>query len=154
MSIRILCLGKTKQDHISEGIAEYLKRIQPHHTVAITELPDVSLAKSSGPEDVKLKEAEIIRKALKPGEYIIALDETGTQLTSIELSSWLSQQLGFKDMCFIIGGVYGLHDSIRAKADMVLSFSKMTFTHQMIRLMLVEQLYRAFMIMKNKPYHY
>jgi 23S rRNA (pseudouridine1915-N3)-methyltransferase len=154
MSIRILCLGKTKQDFIIEGINEYLKRLQPFHTVHIIELADISLNKSSGPEDVKWKEAEIINKSLKTGEFLIALDETGNQFSSVEFSTWISLQLGYKDLCFVIGGVFGLHKSIKEKANLILSFSKMTCTHQMIRLMLVEQLYRAFMIMKNKPYHY
>ncbi|HNX00369.1 MAG TPA: 23S rRNA (pseudouridine(1915)-N(3))-methyltransferase RlmH [Candidatus Cloacimonadota bacterium] len=154
MSIRILCVGKTKQEHITQGIQEYLKRLQPFHSIQVLELPDVSLHKVANPEEVKMREAEIIRKAMKQGEFNIILDERGEQITSVDLSKWLAQQLGFKDLCFIIGGVYGLHDSIRRVADLVLGFSKMTFTHQMIRLMLVEQLYRAFMIMKNKPYHY
>ncbi len=154
MSIRILCLGKTKQDYLIEGINEYLKRLHAYHKVTIIELPDVSLSKSSGSEDVKLKEAEIIGKSIRPGEFLVVLDETGKQFSSLEFSTWISQQQGFKDLCFVIGGVYGLHATIREKADVILSFSKMTFTHQMIRLMLVEQLYRAFMIMNNKPYHY
>lgn len=154
MSIRILCLGKTKQDPISESIQEYLKRLQPFHAIQIVELPDVSLNKTSGQDEVKSREAEIIRKAMKQGEMSIVLDERGEQFTSVELSGWLEKQMGFRDLCFIIGGVYGVHESIREKADLVLGFSRMTFTHQMIRLMLVEQLYRSFMIMKNKPYHY
>jgi 23S rRNA (pseudouridine1915-N3)-methyltransferase len=154
MSIRILCLGKTKHGFIQAGISEYLKRLGAFHSVKVEELPDVPLLKTANIEMVKSREAEIIRKALRPAEYLIVLDEHGKEFSSVEFSGFLEKQLANSDLCFVIGGVYGLDESIRAEAKLMLSFSRMTFTHQMIRMLLTEQLYRAFTIQKNKPYHY
>ncbi len=154
MNIRIICPGKTKDNYLNLGIKEYLKRISAWAKVEFIQIPDVKLSNSNTIPIVKAKEAEIIRKYLDSHNYTIAMDENGKNVSSTELAKKIETQLGDKNIDFIIGGVYGLDKSIRDKADFVLSFSKMTFTHQMIRLMLVEQLYRSFTIINNKKYHY
>lgn len=155
MNIKIICLGKTKQDFIKSGIDEYQKRIGRFGKLTWKILPDIKLSGSNTVEIVKASEAEIIRKNLNPRDFIIALDEYGKQFGSIDLTKKLENiSVSGKGIVFIIGGVYGLDKSIIQQADLRLSFSKLTFTHQMIRLMLSEQIYRAFTILHNKKYHY
>lgn len=154
MRIKILALGKSKQTFIEAGIKEYLKRLSKYASVKLEILADVKLSKTNTVQIVKDKEAEIIQKHLKDNDFIIALDEYGKQYTSVEFAQILEKQKGRKDITFIIGGVYGLSDKIIKQADLKLSFSKMTFTHQMIRLILAEQIYRAFTILEGKKYHY
>jgi len=155
MSIRVICLGKTTQKWISQGLEEYLKRLKPVWKIQWLELKDVSLKQAGGIDKVKSSEAALIEKTLTGNEIIIALDENGICLDSVSFSNELQKYLNSaKDIVFIIGGVYGLDKSILNKADMRLSFSAFTFTHQMIRLLLVEQLYRCWTIKAGKSYHY
>jgi 23S rRNA (pseudouridine1915-N3)-methyltransferase len=155
MNIKIICLGKTKQSFIKQGVAEYQKRIGRFGKLSWQTLPDVKLSASNNIDQVKAQEAEIILKKINPRDYLIALDENGRQFTSPQLSHKLSKlTLQGKTPCFIIGGVYGLDKQIIEKVDLVMSFSMLTFTHQMIRLLLAEQIYRAFTIKNNKKYHY
>jgi 23S rRNA (pseudouridine1915-N3)-methyltransferase len=153
MKISIICLGKSKKKYVELGINEYLKRIPKFYNLKIIEIPDIKLTKTNSIEIVKKKEAEIISKHLHKDDFIIALDETGKQFTSVKFSSYFDK-LSSKNIVFIIGGVYGLDTEIKKKANLILSFSKFTFTHQMIRFLLIEQIYRAFTIINNKKYHY
>jgi len=153
MGIRILCLGRSKQGFINDGINEYLKRMSSYTKIDLIELPDVKLTSSTNIEIVKNKEADIIEKYLKDRDYLVVLDEHGQQMGSKIFSNFLDAKIS-KNIIFLIGGVYGLSERIINKADYKLSFSKMTFTHQMIRLILAEQIYRAYTIMKGKKYHY
>lgn len=154
MSIKIIALGKSKQSFISDGIAEFQKRLKPFHKVQLEILPDVKLTSSNSIEIVKSKEAEIILKKLSPRDYVIALDEKGKQFSSVDFSSFMIKQLGLSNLVFVIGGVYGLSSNVLNRANYTLSFSRMTFTHQMIRFILLEQIYRAFTIIRGKKYHY
>jgi 23S rRNA (pseudouridine1915-N3)-methyltransferase len=155
MNIKIICLGKTKQDFIKKGVDEYVKRISRFGKLTWIILPDVKLTNSNTPNLVKAQESAIIKKKLNPRDYIIALDEYGKQLDSINFAKKLEAiSISGKSITFIIGGVYGLHSDILKLADLNLSFSKLTFTHQMIRLLISEQIYRAFTILNNKTYHY
>ena len=154
MKIKIFALGKSKQGFIEDGIKEYLKRLSKYASVKLEILTDIKLSKSNTIQIVKDKEAEIIQKHLKDNDFIIALDEYGKQFTSLEFASILEKQRGRKDITFIVGGVYGLSEKIIKSANLRLSFSEMTFTHQMIRLVLAEQIYRAFTILEGKKYHY
>jgi len=154
MAIRILTLGKTKDDYLEVGISEYLKRISTFSKISLEVLTDAKLTKSIEISMVKKKEAEIILKNIKENEVIIALDEIGKQMNSNQFADSLEKLQVKGSPVFVIGGVYGLDESIRQKADLVLSFSSMTFTHQMIRLILLEQIYRAFTIISGKKYHY
>ncbi len=153
--MKIVCLGKTKQKFIEDGISEYQKRISKYFKLDWQILPDVKLTGSNTIEQVKEQEAEIILKKLPMSSFIIVLDGTGEEFSSVKIAKFLENKLNTeKDIIFIIGGVYGLSNRILKKANIVLSFSKFTFTHQMIRLLLIEQLYRSFTIIKNKKYHY
>ncbi|MEA1971901.1 MAG: 23S rRNA (pseudouridine(1915)-N(3))-methyltransferase RlmH [Candidatus Cloacimonadota bacterium] len=154
MSIKIIALGKTKEGYLKKGITEYKKRMGAFLNTKLIVLPDVKLTKTNTIEIVKKKESEIILAKLKNRDFIIALDETGTEYSSMKFSKLLSQKIGLGDIIFIIGGVYGLDKSILKLANISLSLSQMTFTHQMIRLILFEQIYRAFTIMRGKKYHY
>lgn len=154
MSIRIVCLGKTREDWIKQGIEEYRKRLDPHWKIKWQELNDVSLREAGSMEKVRQLEAVIIAKAMSEKDYVIALDETGTEFDSTGFAKVLEEWMATKDVVFVIGGVYGLDTSVRKKANLVLSFSRFTFPHQLIRLILIEQLYRARTINSGKKYHY
>ena len=154
MIIKIYWLGKTKKDFVSIANSEYLKRISGHTKIKIIELTDIKLTKAINIDIVKAKEAEIIRKAIKTEEYLIVLDERGDQFTSPEFAKFLDKQASKGTISFLIGGTYGLDKTIIDRADLILSFSKMTFTHQMIRIILLEQIYRSITIIKKKKYHY
>jgi len=150
--IKIICLGKTKQKFIKDGINEYLKRISSQFKMDFLILPDVKLSKNNSVEIVKKKEAEILQKHISFENFLIVLDEKGKNFSSLEFADFL--QKSGKNIDFIIGGVYGLGENIKRKADLILSFSSFTFTHQMIRLLLTEQIYRAITIIDGKKYHY
>ncbi len=146
MRIRIIEVGKTKDSYISQGVSEYLKILSPYAQV---EIVDVKAEKT-----VEL-EAEKILKQIKEDNFVVALDENGKQFSSIEFADEMKK---FKDsgqsIVFVIGGAFGLGDAVKKRANLVLSFSKMTFTHQMIRLILLEQIYRAVCIILGKEYHH
>lgn len=148
-------MGKTKQGFINDAIAEYQKRLSTYIKPQIIELADVKLSGTNNIAQVKSKEADKIFKSISENDFVIALDEIGQELTSRKFAGYLEK--GFtqsKNFVFLIGGVYGLDKSILKRSDLILSFSRFTFTHQMIRFILIEQIYRAFTIMKGKKYHY
>jgi 23S rRNA (pseudouridine1915-N3)-methyltransferase len=153
MNIKILCPGKTKQAFVQAGIKEYLKRLSAYARVELIELQDVKLSPTNNIQIVKEKEAEIICRKIPENSYLIELDENGKQMDSIIFSKHLRKTRS-SNLVFVIGGVYGLTEDLLGQADLRLSFSKMTFTHQMMRLILLEQLYRAFTISAGKKYHY
>lgn len=154
MKITIVCLGKTKQNFIETGLQEYAKRLSKYAQINFLILPDVQLTKTNSCEIVKQKEASILLKNWKEKDFVIALDENGRQFSSPEFASLLCDLQPKTSISFLIGGVYGLAEEILKKADLILSFSRFTFTHQMIRLLLLEQIYRAFTICEGKKYHY
>lgn len=114
----------------------------------------MSLKNYPNTDTVKAKEAELILKNILPDDYVILLDERGIQKSSLDFAAYLSTLYVIKRLVFVIGGVYGTGSHLHTRANLILSFSKMTFTHQHIRLILIEQIYRALMINNNKPYHY
>lgn len=154
MSIKIICLGKTRETWIKQGIEEYQKRLNSFWKIQWLELKDVSLKETGGIELVKSKEALIINKVILPSDYLIAMDEHGKSYNSVDFAGEITQLITTKDIVFIIGGVYGLDASILNKANLKLSFSAFTFPHQLIRLVLIEQIYRAWTISSGKTYHY
>jgi len=154
MPLKIICLGKTKENWIRQGVEEYQKRLNPHWKIAILELKDTSLKTVGSIAKVKQQEALAVSKALSDKDYLIALDEKGDTYDSVSFAKALSELLDQRDVVFVIGGVYGLDKSVLNKADKVLSFSGFTFPHQLIRLILMEQLYRAWTISCGKTYHY
>jgi 23S rRNA (pseudouridine1915-N3)-methyltransferase len=160
MKITIIQIGKTKHSFVLEAEQEYLKRLHPQAKIDIITLKESPAfdhsSSPTGRQKVKAEEAEYILKNLRPATKIIALDEHGRQFTSTDFAAQIGKFRDFEgaDLTFIIGGPFGLDQSILDKAHLILSFSKFTFTHEMIRMLLLEQLYRAFSILQNKTYHY
>lgn len=155
LHITIIALGKIKESYWNEAIKEYLKRLQGFAKIEIKELKEESFSEKDKAESIKQKEAEYIIKALPKDSFVIALDETGKELSSTQLAAGLERiQLMNSSITVIIGGPLGLDQSIRDKANLTLSLSQLTFTHQMARVFVLEQLYRAFMINNNRKYHY
>ena len=151
-------MGKLTEKYLKDGIAEYLKRLQRYATVEIIEVADEQTPDSASEMEelqIKAKEAQRIHKYIKEDTYLIALAIEGTMLTSEQLAEKI-EQLGISGkshITMVIGGSLGLDKSILQQADLLLSFSKLTFPHQLMRLILVEQLYRSYRIMKGEPYH-
>lgn len=149
--MKIVCIGKLKEKYLSEAESEYLKRLKKYTTVELIELPDSKV------DDEKIaleKEKDLILKNIKPKEYLITLEIEGKELSSVELSEKIDKILiTNSDITFIIGGSYGIHPSIKEKSDFKLSFSKMTFPHQLFRILLLEQLFRSYKILNNEKYH-
>ena len=158
MNIQIICIGKLKEKYWTDAIAEYSKRLSRYCTLEIIELKESRLpdkASAADEENVKLEEGRAILKAIKDGTYVITLEILGKQLTSPELADKIQTLSieGKSNVAFIIGGSLGLSAEVSKRADYKLSFSKMTFPHQMMRVILLEQVYRGFKIIKNEAYH-
>jgi len=158
MHITIITVGKVREKFLTLGIDEYLKRLQRYATVSISEIAEEQAPETLSPaeqEQVKTREGERILKQLRDTHYVIALALDGQQFTSEAFAAHL-QRLGVEgrsDLAFLIGGSLGLSAPVLARADLSLSFGKMTYPHQLMRLILVEQIYRGFKIMRGEPYH-
>ena len=161
MKIRILWVGKNKDSYIKEAVEEYIKRIKPYSDIDIILIPDVTLSGTNNPELVIHREGFRITKFLnekvklfnKP-VFMICLDQRGEMFDSEVFAQLVADKAQYNEVLFIIGGVYGLAEVVKKRADKLISLSKMTFTHQMSRIILLEQLYRAFTIINQKKYHY
>lgn len=158
MKITIIGPGKLKEKYLKDGIAEFTKRLTSYTKLEIVEVSDEKCPENLSPADmeiVKKREGEKIISKLNPSSYIITLELEGKQLTSEDLSKKIEDITvrGFSHITFIIGGSLGLHKDVRDKSHFKLCFSKMTFPHQMMKLILIEQIYRSFRILKNEPYH-
>ncbi|MCK4359925.1 MAG: 23S rRNA (pseudouridine(1915)-N(3))-methyltransferase RlmH [Candidatus Cloacimonetes bacterium] len=156
MHINILMVGKNKDEFVALAEKEYLKRLQPFLSVNLVIIPSNKINSKAEVEKVKNFESEKILKRITEKSFLIALDEKGRHYTSIEFANHLNKLLVSqnKPLCFIIGGTYGLANELKKHCDEIISLSKMTFTHQMIRIILLEQIYRAMTIIKGKKYHY
>lgn len=158
MNIRIISVGKIKEKYIREGIEEFSKRLSRYCKLEIIELNDERAPENLSKKDmeiVKNREGERILPKIPQNTFIISLEIQGRQLTSEGLSEKLENLMidGINDVTFIIGGSLGLSKEVMKRSNFKLSFSKMTFPHQLMRLILLEQIYRSFRIMKNEPYH-
>ncbi|MEM6879574.1 MAG: 23S rRNA (pseudouridine(1915)-N(3))-methyltransferase RlmH [Bacteroidota bacterium] len=155
--MKVICyfIGKTKERYLREGEAIYLKRLRHYWPVETVELPDVKGAGKLSSEQLKEKEAELVMQKLTPQDGLVLLDEGGKQLGSVEMAKWLDKQLQqpYKRLVFLVGGAFGFDRSIYERANAKLSLSRLTFSHQMVRLFLLEQLYRSATILRNEPYH-
>lgn len=155
MQINLLCIGKTDDKEITSLINYYIKRLPKHWNFEIIEIPDVKNAKNLSPELLKKEEAKLFMNYIDRTDLVMILDEKGKQFTSREFSqkidAWMNSSV--KKIHLLIGGAYGFSEEIYSRANEKMSLSKMTFTHQMIRLFIVEQLYRADQILQGKPYH-
>lgn len=156
MKISLMCIGKTDDGFVQAGIDNYLKRLKHYINFEMLVLPDIKNVKNLSQDQQKIKEGELILKQLQPTDFVLLLDERGKEYRSIDFSKFIEQKLvsSVHHLVFIIGGPYGFSDEIYRRANQQLSLSKMTFSHQMIRLFFVEQVYRAFTIMRGEPYHH
>jgi len=154
MKITLIQIGKTDKAYLNEGINLYIKRIEHYAGFEILTIPDLKQGKLSK-EETKTKEGALIIAKTKPESYIVLLDERGKSLSSVEFAGFVENLMlqSVRQLTFIIGGAYGFAEAIYKMADMKLSLSAMTFSHQLVRLIFVEQLYRAFTIIKGEPYH-
>lgn len=156
MKITLLTVGKTEKGYLQEGIAMYCGRIGHYVSFRMQEIPDIKGASSLSQAQIKEREADNIMKYVKPADEVVLLDERGVQRGSEDWARSLGERFlrDSRDMVFVIGGPYGFSEKIYQRADGMMSLSKMTFSHQMVRLVFLEQLYRAFTIMKGEPYHH
>ncbi|MDR2273145.1 MAG: 23S rRNA (pseudouridine(1915)-N(3))-methyltransferase RlmH [Sphingobacterium sp.] len=156
MKITLLCIGKTDDKYLIEGIDKYIKRLKFYVNFTILVIPDLKNSKNLSEEQQKEKEAGLILKQVQPQDMVILLDEFGKEFRSLDFSAYLEKMMvnSVSHMVFVIGGPYGFDQMIYDRANAKMSLSKMTFSHQMIRLFFTEQLYRAFSIMKGEPYHH
>ncbi|WP_093519862.1 23S rRNA (pseudouridine(1915)-N(3))-methyltransferase RlmH [Stigmatella erecta] len=153
MKVRLLSIGKDRSGLFEPGVQEYASRLEHYTRFELVELAEASGRKLK-PGDAKAAEAEAILSRRKPQDWLVALDERGKSLDSVEFSRYLGKaQTGAKDLLFVIGGDEGLEDSVRQAAHLTLSLSRMTLPHRLARLVLIEQIYRAFTLLKGEPYH-
>ena len=158
MKIKLITVGKLKEKYLTMGIDEYSKRIKAFSNLEIIELKDLSMGENPSDKEIEIiknKEGEDILSKIKSNEYVISLCIEGKMIDSVELANKISEITTYNssDITFIIGGSYGLSDDVKSRSDYKLSFSRMTFPHQLMRLILLEQIYRAFKILNNSTYH-
>ncbi|HHU51389.1 MAG TPA: 23S rRNA (pseudouridine(1915)-N(3))-methyltransferase RlmH [Firmicutes bacterium] len=152
MHVTVLAVGKVKEKFLREGIAEYAKRLRSYVRLKIIELPDEALRQDQ--KKAKETEGEKILKEVKDGAYMVVLDPKGKQISSEELGQWFgAREMSGQEVVLVIGGASGLADKVKNRADEALSFSRLTFPHQLFRLILMEQMYRAYKILRGEPYH-
>lgn len=156
MNIKLIAVGKTDNPALQQLISTYEKRLSYYINFELQLLPDIKNNKSLSEEQQKIKEGELILSYVEPSHHLILLDERGKEYTSIAFADELQKKMntGIKQLTFVIGGPYGFSQAVYQRANSKLSLSKLTFSHQMIRLFFVEQLYRAFTILRNEPYHH
>lgn len=155
MKVQLIVVGKTTKQYLKEAMAEYVKRLGRYVKFELIELPDVKVTPSWPTEKVRQAEAEKILTRVTQSAQLFLLDERGQALGSVEFAQALRefQDRGIKDLCFVVAGAHGAHKTLKARANKQLSISKMTFSHQIIRPLFLEQLYRAFTILRGEPYH-
>ena len=156
MKIKLLAIGKTDNKELQQLIQVYQNRLKHYIKFEIDIIPDIKNVKNLSENQQKEKEGELILKRLQPTDELVLLDEKGKEFRSIEFSKYLQKKMnsGIKQLVFVIGGPYGFSETVYKKAKGKISLSKMTFSHQMVRLFIMEQIYRGFTIIKNEPYHH
>lgn len=156
MKICLLVIGKTDANYFLQAIGEYVNRLGHYLPFELEVIPDLKNTKTLSVDQQKTKEGELILKSLQPSDYVVLLDERGKEYTSLQFASYIEKKTHTvsKRLVFIIGGPYGFSQEVYGKASEKLTLSRMTFSHQMIRLIFVEQLYRAMTILNNEPYHH
>lgn len=156
MNIKLIAVSPTAAAYLREGIASYVSRLQHYIKFEYLEIAPVKKTKSISQSELKLIEGKALLKYINPSSVVILLDEKGREHSSLEFSEFIQKQMnsGIKNIVFIVGGAFGFSDEVYKRANQKLSLSRMTFSHQMVRLFFVEQLYRAFTIIKGEPYHH
>jgi 23S rRNA (pseudouridine1915-N3)-methyltransferase len=156
VKILVLFLGKTDKQYIKEGIDDYVKRIGFYLPFEMKVIPDLKNSSNLSEDLQKEKEGQLILEQVNKGDQLILLDERGQEFSSVEFSKWIEKKMiaGIRQLVFAVGGPYGFSEAVYQRADHKISLSKLTFSHQMVRMIFVEQLYRAITIIKNEPYHH
>ncbi len=156
MKVSLYLIGKTDEGFVKTAVDLFEKRLKHYLPFSIITLPDIKNAGKISQLELKTKEGELLLKQFNNADLVILLDDKGKQFTSVEFAAYFQQQMnsGVKNLCFVIGGAFGFSDAVYARANSKLSLSKMTFTHQMIRILFVEQCYRAMTILKGESYHH
>lgn len=156
MTIELLMIGKTDSEEIGALISDYSKRINRSIKFSITALPDIRNTRNMPAEQQKQAEGEMLLRQFRPDDRVVLLDEHGSEMRSVEFAEFLERQMGsgIKRLCFVIGGPYGFSKEVYARSDMKISLSRMTFSHQLVRVVFAEQLYRGLSIINRTPYHH
>ena len=156
MNVTLLTVGKTDVKWVKEGLELYASRLAHYIPFTLTEIPELKKVSALSRQQIMQKEGELVLKHLAPGDALILLDEHGREFRSLEFADHLQHLLsmGGKNLVFAVGGAYGFSDAVYARAQSKVSLSRMTFSHQMVRIIFAEQLYRAFTILKGEPYHH
>lgn len=156
MKIVLVVVGKTSTPYIASAVEEYVRRVNRYVPFEIATIPDLRTSKALSEEAQKQREGTAILASLQPGDHVVLLDERGREMTSREFSSEIDRRMvqGLKRLVYVVGGPYGFAKEVYDRADTKLSLSKMTFTHEMVRLFFTEQIYRAMTIMRGEPYHH
>ncbi len=156
VKVLVLFLGKTDKSYIKEGIEDYVNRISHYLPFEVKVIPDLKKSNNLKADVQKEKEGQLILGQINKGDQLVLLDERGSEFSSVEFSKWLEKQMisSVRQIVFVIGGPYGFSDSVYRRADYRISLSKLTFSHQIVRMIFVEQLYRAMTILNNEPYHH
>ena len=156
MKITLLTVGKTDKDWVRQGLDIYVSRLKHYIPFSIVEIPELKNVSAMSKDQIKNKEGELILKNIRPADDVILLDERGKEYSSVELARIIQDKISYagKDIVFIIGGAYGFSDAVYQRSNSKLSLSRMTFSHQMVRAIFAEQIYRAFTIMRGEPYHH
>ena len=156
MRITLLTVGKTDIPWVRDGLEMYVSRLRHYVPFALKEIPELKGVSALDREQIKQREGELVLRQLKDSDEVVLLDERGEERRSVEFARWLEGRLtrSGRDLVFVIGGAYGFSDAVYARADGSLSLSRMTFSHQLVRTIFAEQLYRAFTILRGEPYHH
>lgn len=152
----LIVVGKTTDKRFEAITQEYIERIRHYISFTIEVIPELKNTKGLSQDEQKKREGELIQKNLQPGDYVVLLDEHGSERSSMDFASWMQKKMaaGPKRLVFIVGGPYGFSDAIHQKGNEEISLSRMTLSHQMIRMFFVEQIYRAMTILNGEPYHH
>lgn len=156
MKITLLTVGKTDIKWVAEGLEMYVSRLRHYIPFELQEIPELKNVSALSHDQIKVKEGELILKNVHAGDFVVLLDEHGREFRSLEFSSWMEERMSRtgRDMVFVIGGAYGFSEAVYSRSDFKISLSRMTFSHQLVRTVFVEQLYRAMTIMRGEPYHH
>lgn len=156
MKVTLLLVGKTEEGFIKQGLEIYENRLKHYISFTSIIIADVKNAGKISPSDLKIKEGELILKHFTASDFVVLLDDKGKQFSSVEFSNYIQKQMnsGIKNLCFVVGGAFGFSEQVYNRANMQLSLSKMTLTHQMVRIFFLEQLYRTMTILKGESYHH
>ena len=156
MEVKLITVGRTDVPWVKEGLDLYVSRLRHYVPFSLVEIPQLKNVSAFTRDQIKEKEGELILKQVVPGDSVILLDERGKEYRSVEWAEWIRRQLarGGKGLVFVIGGAYGFSQAVYDRAEGMVSLSRMTFSHQMVRTIFAEQLYRAFTIIRGEPYHH